>query len=71
MKSQQRRDQEAITIFAGLLLFALVNAVGAIAIVLAHQLAGLEGAAVDVSFYVIVGCGVAASVYYIYRHRGP
>jgi ACR3 family arsenite efflux pump ArsB len=69
MKSQERRDEEAVTIFTGLLLFVLVAAVGALVLVLVHQSVSLRGDVLSVLVYVVLGCAVAASIRYIYRHR--
>ena len=69
MKSQQRRDEEAATIFAGLLLFLLVTGAGAVALVLAHRLVSLDGRVLNVLAYAVLACAVAASIRYISRHR--
>ncbi len=69
MKSQQRRDEEAVTIFAGLLLFLLVTGAGAVALVLARRLVTLDGRVLNVLAYAVLACAVAASIRYIYRHR--
>lgn len=69
MKSQERRDEETVTIFAGVLLFALVTAVGALALVLVHQIASLSSDVLNVLIYAVLGCAGAASIRYVYRHR--
>ena len=69
VKSQQRRDEEAVTIFAGLLLFLLVTGAGAVALVLARRLVTLDGRVLNVLAYAVLACAVAASIRYIYRHR--
>ena len=48
MKSQQRRDEETVTIFAGLLLFLLVTGAGAVALVLASRFVTLDGRVLNV-----------------------
>src|SRR3954452_8094212 len=50
MKSQQRRDEETVTIVAGLLLFLVVTDVGAVALVIAHQFLALEEELLSPSF---------------------
>lgn len=70
MKSQERRDEETVTIFAGLLLFLLVAAVGAVTLVIAHQFVALKGDLLNVLVYGVLGAAVAVSVRYIYRNRG-
>jgi hypothetical protein len=69
MKSQQRRDEETVTIFAGLLLFLLVTGAGAVALVLARRFVMLDGRVLNVLAYAVLACAVAASIRYIYRHR--
>ena len=69
MKSQERRDEEAVTIFTGLLLFLLVTGAGAVALVLARRLVTLDGRVLNVLAYAVLACAVAASIRYIYRHR--
>ena len=69
MKSQQRRDEETVTIFAGLLLFLLVTGAGATALVLARRLVTLDGRVLNVLAYAVLACAVAASIRYIYRDR--
>jgi hypothetical protein len=71
VKSQQRRDEEAVTIFAGLLLFALVMGAGAVVLVLAHRYVTLDGDVLNVLAYAVLGCAVVALIRYIYRHRRP
>jgi hypothetical protein len=43
MKSQERRDYEAVTMGAGLLLFLLVTAGGAVVLLLVHQFVRFGG----------------------------
>lgn len=69
MKSQERRDGDAVTIFTGLLLFALTAAAGAVLLVVADQLVELHGAVLDILVYGVLVCAVAVAVRYIYRHR--
>lgn len=70
MKSQQRRDEEAVTIFAGLLMFLLVTGAGAVVLVLARRFVTLDGDALNVLGYAVLGGALVASIGYIYRHRG-
>lgn len=70
MKSQQRRDEEAVTIFAGLLLFLLVAGAGAVVLVLAHRFVTLDGDVLNALAYAVLGCALVASIRYIDRHRG-
>ena len=69
MKSQQRRDEETVTIFAGLLLFLFVTGAGAVAIVLARLFVTLDGRVLNVLACAVLACAVAASIRYIYHHR--
>lgn len=69
MKSQGRRDEDSVTIFTGALLFLLVTAVGAVALLLADRLVQLDSTAQDMGMYAVLGCGVASSIQYVYRHR--
>jgi len=43
MKTQERRDEETVTIVAGLLMFLLVAAIGAVTLVIVHQFLSLKG----------------------------
>jgi uncharacterized membrane-anchored protein len=70
MKSQERRDAETLTIFAGLLLFLLVTAVGAVALVIVHQFAAIKGGLLNVLVYGVVGGAAVVSIRYIYRNQG-
>jgi|tagenome__1003787_1003787.scaffolds.fasta_scaffold18737599_1 hypothetical protein len=70
MKSQQRRDEEAVTIFAGLLMFLLVTGAGAVVLALADRFVTLDGDAPNVLGYAVLGGALVASIRYIYRHRG-
>lgn len=70
MKSQERRDEAAVTIFTGLLVFLLASAAGAVVLVLANQFVPLSGDGLNVLVYAVLGCAVAASIRYVYRHRG-
>jgi hypothetical protein len=69
MKSQERRDGDAITIFAGLLLSAMTAAAGAVLLVVADHLVDLHGTVLDTLACGALVCAVAAAVGYIYRHR--
>jgi hypothetical protein len=71
MKSQQRRDEETVTIFAGLLLFLLVTAIGAVALVLVDQFVALRGDLLNLLVYGVLGAAAVVSIRYIYRNRGP
>lgn len=70
MKSQERRDEEAVTIFAGLLLFLLAAAAGAVVLVIVHQLIPLNGDLLNVLVYGVLGGAAVVSISYIYRNRG-
>lgn len=70
MKSQERRDEEAVTIFAGLLVFLLASAAGAAVLVLANQFVALNGDVLNVLVYAVLGCAVVALIRYVHRHRG-
>jgi predicted membrane channel-forming protein YqfA (hemolysin III family) len=70
MKSQPRRDEETVTIVAGLLLFLVVTAVGAVALVIAHQFVALNGELLNVFVYAVLGVAGVVSIRYIYRNRG-
>jgi hypothetical protein len=69
MKSQQRRDEETVTIFAGLLLFLLVTVVGAVALVIVHQLVALKGDLLNDLVYGVLGAAAAVSIRFLYRSR--
>lgn len=69
MKSRERRDAETVTIFAGLLLFLFVSAVGAAALVIVHQFVALTGDLVNVLVYCVFGAAAVVSIRYIYRNR--
>ena len=70
MKSQERRDEETVTIFAGLLLFLLLTALGAVALLSVHQFVALQGGLLNVLVYGVLGAAVAVSIRYIRRNRG-
>jgi hypothetical protein len=70
MKSQERRDDEAVTIVTGLLLFLLVAVGGAVVLVLANQFLPFSGDLLNDLTYAAVACAVVASSRYLYRHRG-
>jgi hypothetical protein len=42
MRSQERRDDQEVTTFAGLLLFLLITAAGVVVFVLAHQFVAVK-----------------------------
>lgn len=69
MKSQERRDDETVTIFAGLLLFGLVTAVGAVGLTLVHQAVALPRDVSNILVYALLGGAAAGSGGYVYRHR--
>jgi len=69
MKSQQRRDEETVTIVAGLVLFLVVTAVGAVALVIAHQFHALEAELLNALVYGVLGVAGVVSIRYIYRNR--
>ena len=71
MKSQERRDEEAVTISVGLLLFALVLVAGGLVLALVHRLAGVDDGVVTVLAWLVLTCAAVASVRYVYRHRRP
>jgi hypothetical protein len=70
MKSQERRDAETVTIFGGLMLFLLVTAVGAVALVIVHHFVALKGDLLNVLVYSVLGGAAAFSIRYIYRNPG-
>ena len=70
MKSQERRDEETVTIFAGLLLFLLVTVLGAVVLLSVHQFVALKGDRLNVLVYSVLGAAVAVSIRYIRRNRG-
>lgn len=70
MKSQQRRDDETVTIFAGLLLFLLMTALSAVALLIVHQFVALKGDLLNVLVYVVLGAAVVVSIRYIRRNPG-
>jgi hypothetical protein len=70
MKSRERRDEEAVTIFASLLLFLLVAAAGALVLVLASLFVPLSGDVLNVLVYAVLVCAVVAAGRYVYLHRG-
>lgn len=68
--SAERRDEVTVTIVAGLVLFLVVTALGAVALVVLNKLVELDGDVRDGLVYVVLGCAVALSFRYIYRHSG-
>lgn len=70
MKSQERRDEETVSIFAGLLLFLLVTALGAVALLSVHQFVAIKGDLLNVLACGHLGAAVAISIRYIRRNRG-
>lgn len=70
MKSQERRDEETVTIFAGLMLFLLVTALGAVALVTVQQFIALKGDALNVLVHGVLGAAAIVSIRYIHRNRG-
>ena len=69
MKSQERRDAEAVTIVAGLMLFLSVAAVGAVALVILHQFVALKGDPLNVLAWCVLGGGAALAIRYVYGNR--
>jgi hypothetical protein len=59
MKSQEQRDEETVTIFAGLLLFLLLTALGAVALLSVHQFVALKGDMLNVLVYGVLVAAVA------------
>ena len=51
------------------MLFLLVAAAGAVALVIVHQFVALQADLLHVLSWCVVGGGAALSVRYIYRHR--
>jgi hypothetical protein len=70
VKSQERRDEQTVTSFAGLLLFLLVTVAGAVALVIVHQFVELKGSLLNVLVYGVLGGAAVVSIRYIYRNRG-
>lgn len=70
MKSQERRDEQTVTIFAGLLLFLLVTAAGVVALVIVHQFVALNWDLLNVLVYGVLGAAAIVSIRYIHRNRG-
>lgn len=70
MKSQGRRDKQPVTIFAGLLLFLLVTAASAVALLILHQFVALNGDVLNVLGYGVLGAATVVSIRYIHRNRG-
>ena len=70
MKSQERRDAETVTIFAGLLLFVLATALRAVALVLVHQIVTLKGDLLNILVFGVLAGAAVVSVRYVYRNQG-
>lgn len=70
MKSQERSDAEIVTIFAGLLLFVLATALGAVALALVHQVVTLKGNLLNILVFGVLAGAAVVSVRYIYRNQG-
>ena len=70
MKCEERRDEQTVTIFAGLLLFVWVTAAGAVALVILPQFVGLKGDLLNVLAYGVLGSAAAVSIRYVYVNRG-
>jgi hypothetical protein len=70
MKSQERRDAETVTIFAGLMLFVLATALGAVVLLLVHQVVTLKGNLLNVLALGVLAGAAVVSVRYIYRNQG-
>ena len=71
MKSQERRDAETVTIFAGLMLFVLATALGAVVLVLVHQVViTLKGNLLNVLVFGVLAGAAVVSVRYTYRNQG-
>lgn len=70
MKSQERRDAETVTIFAGLVLFVLATALGAVALVLVNQVVTLKGDLLNILVLGVLAGTAVVSVRYIYRNQG-
>ena len=51
-------------------MFLLVTGAGAVVLVLAHQFVTLDGDALNVLGYAVLGGALVASIGYIYCHRG-
>ena len=70
MKSQERREGEAIVIFTATLWLAAVTVIGGgLLAVLAH-VTRLDGL-LSVVFWVLFACTASASLGYLYRQRRP
>jgi hypothetical protein len=70
VKSQERREQEIVTISTGLLLFAGIAAIGGIALTVVHQFAMLQDDLLNVLVYLLLGGAGTVGLDYVYRHRG-
>lgn len=70
MKSQERRDAETVTIFAGLLLFVSATALGAVALALVHQVVTLKGNLLNILVFGVLAGAAVVAVRYIYRNQG-
>jgi hypothetical protein len=69
MRSPERREEETVTIFAGLLLFLLVTATGAVVLAIVHQFVALKGNLLNVLVYGVLGGAAVVSIRYIHRNR--
>jgi hypothetical protein len=70
MKSRERRDEEAVTIVVGLLLFVLAAAAGTLVLVMASRVIPLRGHVLNLLVYPVLVCAAVTSGCYVYRHRG-
>ena len=69
VKSQEQRDQESVTIFAGLLLLAFLAVLGGVALELVQQVARFDSDLLQALNYAVLGCAGVAATRYIYRQR--
>ena len=70
MKSQARRDEEAVTIVAGLLLFLLITVLGGVALLVVDRLVAIDQGLRNVLFYAVLGVAAFISLSYIRRSSG-
>jgi hypothetical protein len=69
MKSQERREDDAVVIFTGLLLFACLAVVGGVLLAIMHEFSTLRGDVLSGLVYLLLGGAGAVGLHYIYRHR--
>jgi hypothetical protein len=71
MKSQQRREGEAVVIVTAMLGSVAITLGGLLLVAVVVALTGLDVGSSEVVFWVLFGCAASVALGYLHRHRRP